>query len=109
MSGYGDGFGIECSFHPSWTRRKELYRNILVSDNVGAEVLDQTCHRVNHLYPYSVFGNNCQNFSMRVLRQLVTEGVITMAQFDGVWDACYPSISARWRSIINQPDLRIMQ
>ncbi len=109
VSGYGDGYGIDRDIHPLRTQGKKLYMGIAVSNNVGAEILDETCRRVNMLHPYSVLGNNCQHFSLRVLRQVVWESVMTMAEFDHAWDASYHPISARWKVIRDQPDLRLLQ
>ncbi len=82
--------------------------NELVSNTIDAGDLDRVCELVNNRFPYTILGNNCQNFSIRVLRQLVIEGALTMQEFDDVRARAHNTVTSHWRRIrANTEDLRL--
>lgn len=56
---------------------------------------------------YSIFGANCQYFSIRVLHQLVLEGHISQNDFDAVASMAVfnESLLAKWSNIRSTPSL----
>jgi hypothetical protein len=49
--------------------------------------------------PYDAFRNNCQNFCIRILRQMVFEGTLNMGQYDRAKQETYSAATAQWSDI----------
>jgi hypothetical protein len=109
VSGAGSGYEIHRNYNPYESTRQTVHMNTsVVLNHIIAEDLDRICRMVNTTYPYGATYNNCQNFSIRVLRQMVFEGILSMQQFDDTRANFYNPLTAAWSLIRNHSsDLRL--
>jgi hypothetical protein len=106
----GTGFVIFPGYGPKKSARQSLHMQTKLSDRVAAADLHSVCTLVNERYPYALLQTNCQNFTIRLLRQLVFEGLLSLQQYDFVASATYTSVLGAWKRIRNQSqDLRTLE
>lgn len=74
----GHGFVLTPNYDPWFSRRQTLFMQTVVSHGIAAADLLRVCKLVDHHLPCSILQNNCQHFAIRVLRQLVFEGVLSL-------------------------------
>jgi hypothetical protein len=105
----GHGFVLTPNYDPWLNRRQTLFMQTIVSRGITAADLLRVCKLVDQHFPYSLLQNNCQHFAIRVLRQLVFEGVLSLEEFDAVRDTFYSALVTNWKKVRNQSvDLRTL-
>lgn len=105
----GDGYQIRWNYNSDASQNQIVDKRVTVLKDVNAEDLHRICRLVNENFPYSLTVHNCQKFSVRVLRQMVFEGILTLEQFDVVRSAMYEAATATWGAIRgSMEDLRLV-
>jgi hypothetical protein len=100
ISGYGTGLEEKMNYNPLLSSRQKIYKqSIIAHGHVTREDLLRICHLVEHNRPYDAIHNNCQNFCIRVLRQMVTEGILSLGQYDRAKQETYNPVTAQWSEI----------
>ena len=100
VSGAGSGYEIYWEYNPYESRRQSVHMNVeVVQNHIAAGDLDRICRMVNATYPYGAMYNNCQNFTIRVLRQMVFEGLLHMQHFETIRTHFYNPMTAQWRLV----------
>lgn len=100
ISGYGTGFEEKMGYNPLQSQRQKIYKeSVIAHGHVTREVLLRICHMVDQRRPYDAFHNNCQNFCLRVLRQMIFEGILNIGQYDRAKQETYNAATAQWSAI----------
>jgi hypothetical protein len=106
-SGPGMGYEIKRNYNPNTSANQVVHRRAHVSDSINAEDLLRICNLVHTKFPYNAEGESCQKFSIRVLRQMVHEGTLTIGRSDAIKGPMHTPKTTSWSAIRNDmPNLR---